>query len=88
MARAQRRGASQSSKFYFRKDFYSTKDSPQSSGSSSPVDGPRPKDRKLRNCFPPPEKPENGVVKVPVEEEFEEMTLDEIMNGKVSVTYK
>lgn len=82
MARAQGRGASRSENFYFRKDVYSPGNSPKSSGGSSPVDGPRPKDRKLRNCFPPLEMPENGVPKGPVQEEYEEMTIEEIMNGK------
>ncbi|KIK67150.1 hypothetical protein GYMLUDRAFT_69344 [Collybiopsis luxurians FD-317 M1] len=82
MARAQARGASKSGKFYFRKDVHSAGNSPKSSGSSSPVDGVRPKERKLRNCFPPPEIPEDGIYRGPVEEEYEEMTIDEIMNGK------
>jgi glutamate--cysteine ligase catalytic subunit len=38
----------------------------------------------MRNCFPPPPLPENGVTHDrPVDEEYEEMTMDEIMNGKV-----
>ncbi|KAJ4468122.1 glutamate-cysteine ligase catalytic subunit [Lentinula aciculospora] len=82
MSRAQGRGASQSGKFYFRKVVCPNGNSPKSSGSSSPVDGSRPKDRKMRNCFPPPEMPENGVPKGPVEEEYEEMSINEIMNGK------
>ncbi|KAF5370723.1 hypothetical protein D9758_001829 [Tetrapyrgos nigripes] len=82
MARAQERDASRSRKFYFRKDVF-TGSSPISSGSSSPIDGaPRPKDKKLRNCFPPPPAPLNGHKKGPVEDEYEEMTMDEIMNGK------
>ncbi|KAF8829034.1 hypothetical protein HHX47_DHR3001132 [Lentinula edodes] len=83
MSRAQGRGASQSEKFYFRKDVCPGGNSPKSSGSSSPVDESRPKDRKMRNCFPPPEIPENGVPKGPVEEEYSEMTIHEIINGKV-----
>ncbi|THV05006.1 glutamate-cysteine ligase catalytic subunit [Dendrothele bispora CBS 962.96] len=82
MARAQERDAAQSGKFYFRKDVF-TNPSPYSSGSSSPVDGvPRPKEKKLRNCFPPVPAPLNGHHKGPVEDEYEEMTMDEIMNGK------
>lgn len=83
MSRAQGRGASQSEKFYFRKDVCPGGRSPKSSGSSSPVDESRPKDRKMRNCFPPPEIPENGVPQGPVEEEYSEMTIHEIINGKV-----
>ncbi|KAJ4498240.1 glutamate-cysteine ligase catalytic subunit [Lentinula lateritia] len=82
MSRAQGRGASQSEKFYFRKDVCPGGRSPKSSGSSSPVDESRPKDRKMRNCFPPPEIPENGVPQGPVEEEYSEMTIHEIINGK------
>ncbi|KAJ3857506.1 glutamate-cysteine ligase catalytic subunit [Lentinula lateritia] len=82
MSRAQGRGASQSEKFYFRKDVCPGRSSPKSSGSSSPVDESRPKDRKMRNCFPPPELPENGVPKGLVEEEYSEMTIHEIINGK------
>jgi hypothetical protein len=32
--------------------------------------------------------PENGIDRIPVEEEYEEMTMDEIMNGKVLRTSK
>jgi hypothetical protein len=39
----------------------------------------------MRNCFPPLPLPENGVLDVsrPVDEEYEEMTMNEIINGKV-----
>lgn len=38
----------------------------------------------MRNCFPPVPFPENGLVnRLPVDEEYEEMTMNEIMNGKV-----
>lgn len=90
MGRAQRRGASTSGKFYFRKDVYTTPRSGTSSaastsGTSSPVDGSlRKKEKKMRNCFPPVPFPENGLVnRLPVDEEYEEMTMNEIMNGKV-----
>jgi len=89
MGRAQRRGASTSGKFYFRKDVYTTPRSGTSSaastsGTSSPVDGSlRKKEKKMRNCFPPVPFPENGLVnRLPVDEEYEEMTMNEIMNGK------
>ncbi|KAF8973058.1 glutamate-cysteine ligase catalytic subunit [Flammula alnicola] len=89
MARAQRRGASASNKFFFRKDVYATRSSASSaassSGASTPLDGsPRKKDKKLRNCFPPLPLPEDGLAnRSPVEDEYEEMTMNEIMNGKV-----
>ncbi|KAF5389460.1 hypothetical protein D9757_004255 [Collybiopsis confluens] len=82
MARAQARNASRSGHFYFRKEVYSPGNSPKSSGSNSPVDGAKPKSRKLGNCFTPPEIPEDGINRGPVTEEYEEMTIDEIINGK------
>ncbi|EMD37301.1 hypothetical protein CERSUDRAFT_113950 [Gelatoporia subvermispora B] len=92
MARAQRRDALHTQKFYFRKDVFppgSTSATPTpsatSSGYSSPIDGtngvPR-KEKKLRNCYPEAPAPENGFRRTPVEQEYEEMTLAEIMNGK------
>lgn len=91
MSRAQKRGAVHSQKFYFRKDVFlsgysSSSASTCSSCASSPVEGtngiPK-KDKKLRNCFPPIPQPENGYSHKPVEDEYEEMTLEEIMFGKV-----
>ncbi|KAJ7132792.1 glutamate-cysteine ligase catalytic subunit [Mycena crocata] len=91
MARAQQRDAAQSGKFYFRKDVRSRHQSAVSSaassicgsGCNSPVNGAPPvKDKKMRNCFPDPPLPENGVNVLPVEEEYAEMTMNEIMNGK------
>lgn len=95
MARAQRRDAARSGKFYFRKEVYALGRAPTSSGSSSggstPCDGcngiPRPKEKKMRNCFPPLPLPENGVNTGPVEDEYEEMSLEEIMNGKVRIRF-
>lgn len=86
MQRAQKRDASRSAKFYFRKDVYPHDRSATSSiasGRSSPLDGSIPKQKKLGNCFTPPGPPVNGELKVPVKDEYEEMTMDEIMNGKV-----
>ncbi len=92
MQRAQLRDAARSQKFFFRKDVYAlgrsgSSSTASSSGSVSPIDSiPRKKERKLRNCFPPIPIPENGFLehRQSVEQEYEEMTLDEIMNGKVS----
>ena len=96
MARAQRRDAIHTQKFYFRKDVFppgvpSPIITPESSGTTSPiepnsVDGiPRRKERKLRNCFAAVPPPENGHTHGPVEDEYEESTLDEMINGKVHV---
>lgn len=41
------------------------------------------KERHLRNCFPPIPPPEEGLPKGSVDAEYEEMTMNEIMNGKV-----
>ncbi|KAH9485562.1 Glutamate--cysteine ligase [Psilocybe cubensis] len=88
MRRAQLRDASVSNKFFFRKDIYtntsSTSSTASSSGGSSPIDGmPKKKEKKMKNCFPPRPQPENGFThRFPVEEEYEEMTMNEIMNGK------
>ena len=88
MARAQKRDASASGKFYFRRDVYATRSSASSaassSGASTPVDGsPKKKDKKMRNCFPPLPLPDRDFVVLKVEDEYEEMTMNEIMNGKV-----
>lgn len=83
MARAQQRNAAADGKFFFRKEIFPPGHSPMSSGQSSPVDGePRLRERKLRNCFQRVPQPANGVEKGPVEQEYEEMTMREIMNGK------
>lgn len=97
MSRAQQRDASRSQKFYFRKDVLPpghispTASSASSSGNSSPVDcgcsGEREfkrKESKMRNCFPSLPRPLNGVQRGPVENEYEEMTMEEIICGKVS----
>jgi glutamate--cysteine ligase catalytic subunit len=49
---------------------------------------PRTKEKEMRNCFPPPPLPENMLNRGPVEDEYEEMTMNEIMNGKVSPSRK
>lgn len=91
MGRAQGRDASASSKFYFRKDVFSTAHSEASSATSSSGDStpsvgfPKKKEKQMRNCFPPPPLPEHGVLyRLPVDEEYDDFTMDEIMNGKVS----
>jgi hypothetical protein len=90
MGRAQERDAAASGKFYFRKEVFSTVRSgtssgTSSSGASSPSDSsPRKKEKKMRNCFPPPQLPEDGILnRPPVDEEYAEFTMNEIMNGKV-----
>ncbi|KAF5351769.1 hypothetical protein D9756_007617 [Leucocoprinus leucothites] len=88
MQRAQKRDAARSGKFYFRKDVYPSDRSATNSvasfysGRSSPLDGSIPKQKKLLNCFTPPGPPVNGELKVPIKDEYEEMTMDEIINGK------
>ena len=93
MARAQKRDAIRQGKFFFRKnvlppgDMSPTMSTPPSSGSSSPVewqDGIPQKERKLRNCFPRAPPPPM-LVDTPVEDEYEEMSMQEIFNGKVGV---
>ncbi|KAF8222928.1 glutamate-cysteine ligase catalytic subunit [Tricholoma matsutake] len=88
MARAQMRDAAVSGKFYFRKDVYAVGRSgaastASSSGYNSPCGESVKKDTKMRNCFPPLPLPENGALNGrPVDEEYEEMTMNEIINGK------
>jgi glutamate--cysteine ligase catalytic subunit len=93
MQRAQLRDAARSSKFYFRKNVLPpghtspTASTPSSSGDSSPADcsdcsGLPRKDTKLRNGFPTVPRPANGEWRCPVEAEYEEMSMDEIMNGR------
>lgn len=41
------------------------------------------KETKMRNCFPPLPRPSDDGYRGPVEDEYEEMTMDEIINGKV-----
>lgn len=98
MQRAQHRDALRTEKFYFRKDIFlpnsSRSSSATSSGSSSPIVGdcngngngihefPPKKTKKMRNCFPEvPPAPEEYAEKK-VEDEYEEMTMAEVMNGK------
>jgi len=88
MQRAQQRDASATKSFFFRKDIYTTNPSASStvassSGSSSPVDVANRKEKKIASHFTPLSSPENGFNSGPVEEEYEEMTMKEIMNGKV-----
>lgn len=90
MGRAQQRDAAASGKFYFRKEVFSTVRSgtsseSSSSGASSPREGsPKKKEKKMKNCFPPPQLPEDGILnRPPVDEEYAEFTMNEIMNGKV-----
>lgn len=86
MARAQQRDAARQGRFYFRRNVYPPGSSAASSGSSSPIECGSKKDKKLRNCFEPAAPPEDAFFAVnghAVEEEFVEMTMDEIVNGRV-----
>lgn len=88
MARAQRRDAARSGKFYFRKDVLPpghttlTSSPPSCSGLSSPVEGTPVKEKLLRNCFPPVPRPPY-VEDASIKDEYEEMTVEEIFIGKV-----
>lgn len=101
MARAQRRDAVRTEKFFFRKDIFppgipspllTPLSSPHSSGASSPIEPNgvngilRPKSRKLQNCFAEAPRPTNGHAFGPVEDEYEEYTLQELFNGKVGIS--
>lgn len=86
MSRAQKRDAVGQGKFFFRKNVFPP-------GHTSPamirVEGqggnPQgPKERKLRNCFPRVPPP-STFVDAPVEGEYEELTMQEIFDGKVGV---
>lgn len=82
---AQRRNAIRDEKFYFRKNIYATSSSSVTSSANS-VDGdgiPKQKEKKLRNCFPIPKR-EDFQKEGSVADEYELMTLEEIMLGKVS----
>ncbi|KZP05501.1 glutamate-cysteine ligase catalytic subunit [Athelia psychrophila] len=89
MQRAQRRGASRTRRFFFRKDVLppgQTAPTPSQSGERTP-DGCsdcariRRKETQMRNCFPALPRPAAGVTRGPVEEEYAEMTMEEIMTG-------
>ncbi|TDL25969.1 glutamate-cysteine ligase catalytic subunit [Rickenella mellea] len=80
MRTAQQRNAAREGKFYFRKSVLPTG---RVSGSTTPCssedgNGNTPKEKKLRNCFPAPPVPEEAT---PVEEEYQLMTMEEIMIG-------
>ncbi|KAG6330349.1 hypothetical protein ID866_8741 [Astraeus odoratus] len=92
MTRAQNRDAAHTGRFFFRKNVLPPgRTSP--SPSTTPTEysshtecsecggGVQTKDRKLRNCFPPMEPP-SVLDDAPVEEEYEEMTMEEIFCGK------
>jgi hypothetical protein len=93
MQRAQERDASNSRAFFFRRDVYTTNPSAASSVASSsrtnsPVDDvPRKRWKTLQNCFASPPLPMNGLDYAAVEDEYEEMTMKEIMTGKVITNF-
>ncbi|TFK54486.1 glutamate-cysteine ligase catalytic subunit [Heliocybe sulcata] len=98
MQRAQKRDAVHLQRFYFRRNVFpatmnGSASSPTSSGSTSPVEGApngtnginrqaHVKDKKLKNCYPRMPQSDTQTSFGPVDEEYEEMTIDEIMNGK------
>jgi glutamate--cysteine ligase catalytic subunit len=93
MQRAQKRNAAREGSFFFRKNVFprsGTSTAPSASGSTSPTtsdcgcDLPGKKEKKLRNCYPAEPEPLEGIMRGNVEDEYEEMTVEEIMNGKVS----
>ncbi|KAF8443156.1 glutamate-cysteine ligase-domain-containing protein [Boletus edulis BED1] len=92
MSRAQKRNAVRQGKFFFRKNvlppgYMLPTTTPSSSGSSSPrgwQDGIPLKETKLRNGFPRVPPPPM-LVDIPVEDEYEEMSMEEIFSGKVGV---
>jgi glutamate--cysteine ligase catalytic subunit len=93
MQRAQSRDALGREKFYFRKNLFgpgsSRTSSANSSGLSSPVDsGCECFDRKpkvMQNCFPDIPPPPRDYKAPRVHHEYEEMTIKEIMTGKVCI---
>jgi glutamate--cysteine ligase catalytic subunit len=44
----------------------------------------RRKQRVMENCFPPPPLPDEGFMSGSVKEEYDEYTMDEIINGRVN----
>lgn len=97
MARAQRRDAVNTERFFFRKDVFppgipspisTPLSTPHGSGANSPIEPndsnsfPR-KPRKLENCFGEAPRPEHGHRFGRIEDEYDAFSLDEIMNGKV-----
>ncbi|KZT42485.1 glutamate-cysteine ligase catalytic subunit [Sistotremastrum suecicum HHB10207 ss-3] len=91
MQRAQKRNAAREGTFFFRNSVFPV-GSERRYTTTAPVTPPDlpngcgpsiNKENKLRNCYPevpPPADPEK--LRVPIEEEYEEMTIDEIINGK------
>jgi glutamate--cysteine ligase catalytic subunit len=58
-----------------------------SSGASTPLSNAssHTKSRRMNNCYTPPPPPEDGLPSTPVEHEYAEFTLNEIMNGAVRI---
>ncbi|KAK2464301.1 hypothetical protein APHAL10511_003758 [Amanita phalloides] len=84
MQRAQVRDAARSQKFFFRKNIYAFGHNGSSSNPASSMEEAKKKDRKLSIRFPSVPMPESEFLGhcQCVEQEYEEMTLEEIMNGK------
>lgn len=84
MARAQKRDAARSQQFIFRKEVFplgqSRPVSVSSCGGCRDSTPGEKKEKALRNCFSPPTPPEEGIDQRPVEEEYTEMTMNQIIN--------
>src|SRR5882757_6357491 len=91
MQRAQGRDALGREKFYFRKNLFSPghsrASSANSSGGSSPVGDScecfGPKTKTMQNCFPVIPSPPQDYKAPRIHHEYEEMTIEEIVTGKV-----
>ncbi|KAI5123918.1 hypothetical protein M0805_006336 [Coniferiporia weirii] len=83
MQTAQKRDAVRTEKFYFRKNVFATQSNSATSSSCSVDDNgnAKVKEKKLKNCFPIPSRAD-GVPQGPIEDEYELMTLEEIILGK------
>ncbi|TFK68697.1 glutamate-cysteine ligase catalytic subunit [Pluteus cervinus] len=82
MERAQHKAAVQSERFFFRKNIFPQGSSPSSNSSSSGRSTPQKREKRLQNCFGPPPSLDGESLDQPIHEEYAEMTMNEIINGK------